>query len=399
MRTQKPLVTLDFVCICLLIFLAYCNITVFYNLYPYLEQIGIPRDWRGFLIGGSSLSTIAFFLFASPFLTPKNATGCATAGALLLLGCGVAYLHAHGVASLLIVRLVNGVAVYLLSAACMTLMVSRIPAERSGQAFSLYSVALLLPYSIVPVVCGVVVPHLPSVAHGYLGMSLLLLPGLGMIAVISRRQRANGGQRAIPKKISLAEMYRNAMRPNIAMVLVLNTIYIVAFSSMFFMAKGLFQSRGHSDVGYYFTIQMLCMIGIRLCGNRLFDRVRKIQLIRFSFVVSAMSFGLAAWSHDLWGLYGSSVIMGIGMGVISPALYGLMFNISAPRFKTINSNLMMLSLQIGNFLGPFAGAWLMHTLGYGGMLVCDAGGCLLGAALCFVVTLRAVDSGGEAATA
>lgn len=399
MSSQQKLFTLDFVCICLLIFLAYCNITVFYNLYVYLQQIGIAADWRGFLIGASSLATIAFFLFASPYLTVGNAIPCAAVGAVLLLGCGFAYLHATSVAGLLAVRLVNGAAVYLLSAACMTLMVARIPAERSGQAFSLYSVALLLPYSLVPALCDVVVPHLPSAAHGYRDMSLLLVPGLAMIWIIGRRRKAAHEEAVKPRPMSLGDMYRNVAVPSVALVLALNAVYIVAFSSLFFMAEGLFLSRGFHDVGHYFTIQMLCMIAIRLCGNRLFDRVRKVSLIRFSFLLSAASFFLAARSYSLAGLYASSLLMGIGMGVSSPALYGLMFNISEPRFKSVNSNLMMLSLQLGNFLGPFLGAAAMHRLGYAGMLDADAAWCLCGVALCYVLTSRKVDARGLAGQA
>lgn len=399
MTRNNTLVSLDFLALCLLIFLTYCNITVFYNLYLYLQQIGIGPNWRGFLIGSSSLSTIAFFLFASPYLTTRNAARCAAVGGVLLLGCGLAYLSARSVGSILAVRLVNGAAIYLLSAACMTMMVSRIPAEHSGQAFSLYSVALLLPYSLVPLVCDFAVPHLPSAAHGYLVMSLLLLPGLALVFVINRRQRAHDGQVRPPAKISLADMYRNAASPSIGLVLVLNTIYIVSFSSLFFMAEGLFRSRGFSNVGSYFTIQMCCMIGVRLCGNHLFDRVRKVRLIRFSFVLSAASFLMAAWSYRLWGLYGSSLVMGIGMGISSPALYGLMFTISPPRFKAADSNLMMLSLQIGNFLGPLFGAWVMQRLGYAGLLMVDAAVCLLGAGMCRVLTSRRVDPGGLAARA
>lgn len=399
MAAQRKLFTLDFVFICLLIFLAYCNITVFYNLYLYLQDIGIPPDWRGFLIGSSALSTIVFFLFASPYLTVSRSVPCATIGAVLLLGCGVFYLYATSITALLAVRLVNGAAVYLLSAACMTLMVSRIPAERSGQAFSLYSVALLLPYSLVPALCDAVVPHLPSAAYGYRDMSLLLVPGLVMIWVINKRQKAAPGTAIGTKSLSLGDMYKNAGTPAIALVLVLNAIYIVAFSSLFFMAKGLFQSRGYNNVGSYFTIQMCCMIAIRLCGNRLFDRVKKVNLIRFSFIMSALSFILAAKSYSLLGLYGSSLVMGIGMGVSSPALYSLMFNISETRFKSVNSNLMMLSLQIGNFLGPFLGAAAMHRLGYAGMLEADAAWCLFGVALCSVLTWRKVDVRGLAAQA
>ena len=46
MKTRNTLLTMEFVSICLLVFLTYCNLTVFYNLYLYLEQIGIAANWR-----------------------------------------------------------------------------------------------------------------------------------------------------------------------------------------------------------------------------------------------------------------------------------------------------------------------------------------------------------------
>jgi MFS family permease len=386
MPRAKTLLNFDFVAVCLLIFLGYCNITVFYNLYQHLERIGIAQEWRGFLIGSSSLATIVFFLFASPYLTARNAPKWACVGALLLLVCGPVYLVADNAGVILAVRLANGTAVYLLTAACMTIMVSHIPPERSGQAFSLYSVALLLPYSIVPAVCGLAAPLAPSAAYEYEGASLLLLPGLLLILLIARRQRREAVAAKPEPKVSLPDMYRNAAQPPIALVLLLNLVYIIAFSSLFFMAKGLFQSRGFADVGYYFTIQMFSMIFIRAFGKHLFDRVSKVALIRLTFLLSGVSFILAGRSTELWQLYASSFAMGIGMGFGSPAMYGYMFTISPPRFKTINSNLMMLSLQAGNFLGPVFGAWAMHLSGYDGLMLADAGICVLGIAMTYALT-------------
>ena len=397
--SKKPLFSFDFVAICLVIFLTYCNITVFYNLYSYLEAIGIARDWRGFLIGASSLSTMVLFLFASPYLTIRNAGRCAALGVVLLVGCGLAYIPVRSLTGILVLRLINGAAIYLLSAACMTMFVSRIPPERSGQAFSLYSVALLLPYSIVPTVMAVVTPHLESAAYGYRDMALLLVPGLAMLGIMSRRKSTAGVAAKAPAPISLGDMYRNVFTAPIALVLGLNALYIVTFSSLFFLAKGLFQSLGYADVGYYFSIQMCCMIAVRVLGNRLFDRVRKITLIRWSFALSAVSFVLAARATDLVGLYGSSLAMGIGMGMGSPALYALMFHISPPEYKALDSNLMMLSLQIGHFLGPFLGTWIMHRMGYDGFLLADAAISLLAVALCSILTCRRVDPEKLAATA
>ena len=309
MKKSNPLYSFDFFAVCLVAFLTYCNITVFYNFYQHLEAVGIAKPWRGFLIGCSALSTIALFLSASPYVTVKNAVRCAVLGAFILLGCGVAYLYARDVTGLLLVRLAHGVGIYLLTAGCMTMLVSIIPPGHSGQAFSLYSVALLLPYSLVPAINDAVVPLLGSMARGYWVTSLTLVPGLLMLYGISRRQRTKAVSTKPSASISLGQMYRNAASPRIALVLLLNATYIITFSSLFFLAKGLFSSLGLSDVGYYFCIQMFCMIAIRAFGNHLFDRVPKVRLIRISFLLSAISFVLAARSTTAVGLYASSFAM------------------------------------------------------------------------------------------
>jgi len=184
--SKNPLLRFDFIGLCLVIFLTYCNTTVFYSLYVYLRSIGIAQEWRGFLIGASALATIGCFLAFSHKLNRRNAAASAYLGVALLLACGVFYLFARDLGSLFAVRLLSGVGVYLLSASCMTLLVAVIPAERSGQAFSLYSVAYLLPYSIVPAVFDALAGLLPSIAHGY---AIMAMPLVLAVIVIRRVRR------------------------------------------------------------------------------------------------------------------------------------------------------------------------------------------------------------------
>lgn len=390
------LFTPEFIGLCLLVFLIYCNITVFYNLYGFLAGIGIAPEWRGFLIGCSSLSTIALFLVAGPFLTRRNAPRWACLGAFLLLACGLSYGLARGVAAILAVRLVHGAAISLLTASCMTLLVSSIPPERGGQAFSFYSVAILLPYSIVPLVFDLLAPLLPSPAWGYGLMALLLLPATAVIRGIDRRSRG-GGPASASAPMGFRDMFANARRPPVALLLTGNAVYLVTFSSLFFMAKSLFQHLGHANVGSFFTIQMCGMIAVRVLANRVFDRIPKARLIRVSFALSAASFGVMAAATSLAMLYLAALVMGLGMGLGSPALYGLMFSVSEPRFKAVNSNLMMVALQIGNFLGPMLGAFSVHQLGFSGFLAVDALVSLLGVLLGFLLVSRRVDPEGRIA--
>ena len=71
----------------------------------------------------------------------------------------------------------------------------------------------------------------------------------------------------------------------------------------------------------------------------------------------------------------------IGMGVGSPSLNAFMYELSEPDYRSLNANLMMLSLQGGSFLGPILGSAAVGAYGYDGFLLVGAAACLLGLGL------------------
>ncbi|MBI4803666.1 MAG: MFS transporter [Desulfovibrio sp.] len=377
--------------LCLLIFFTYCNTTVFYSLDVYLGLIGIGQQWRGFLIGSSSLATIVSFLLFSPKMTVRTAIPCACAGSILFLACGVLYLFARTPHELLALRLANGVGFYLLSASVMTLLVRIIPAERSAQAFGLYSVAILLPYSVVPAAFDSLFHGQELLARGYMTMSLFLVPALVLILFMGLRAKRTDPWDTKATSIRYHDMVRSVSTAPIALLLGIMTLYITTFSAVFFMAKGFFQARGFENVGMFFTLQMVCMILVRLLGNHHFDRIRKMLLIRLCFVLTGASCLLTAVAANPSMVYASAVIMGLGMGVGAPAMSSLLFSISKPRFKGINSNLATMFQQLGGFLGPMLGAMAVHQLGYVGFLLFGTAACLLALALCAVFTRKKMD--------
>jgi MFS family permease len=389
--SDHRLFSFDFIALCLLIFFTYCNTTVFYSLDVYLGLIGIGQQWRGFLIGSSSLATIASFLMFSPKMTARTAIPCACAGSILFLACGFLYLFARTPYELLALRLGNGVGFYLLSASVMTLLVRIIPTERSAQAFGLYSVAILLPYSIVPAAFDSLFHGQELLARGYMTMSLFLVPALALILFMGLRAKRTGLVDTPARPVNYRDMLHTVSTAPIAMLLGIITLYVTTFSAVFFMAKGYFQARGFDNVGMFFTLQMVCMILVRLVGNHHFDRIRKIRLIRLCFVLTAISCVLAASATNLPLVYASAVVMGLGMGVGSPAMSSLLFSISEPRFKGINSNLATMFQQLGGFLGPMLGAVAVHQIGYVGFLLFGAVSCVLALILCVVFTHRGMD--------
>jgi MFS family permease len=368
--TPPRLLSFEFVSLCLLIFLAYCNISVFYSLYVYFEALGIPQSWRGLLIGASSLATMGAYLTVSPFLTTRNAAKAAALGVVVLLGCGGAYLTAASPAALLAVRLANGLGVALVSAGAMTLLVAVIPPTRSGQAFGVYSVAMLLPYSVMPPVFDWLSPAHLGYQQGYALVALALAPALIVLALLGRRSGHREHSRT--PRPTLAAMAKNARHGPVAQLLAVNAMYYLSFASLFFLAKSLFLARGLAGVGVFFSIQTGCMIALRVFANRIFDVAPKIQLIRFCYAVTGGAFVLLYFAHTQGLASLAAVLLGCGMGVGSPSLNAFMYELSEPEFKGLNANLMMLSLQGGSFLGPILGAAAVAALGYDGFLLIGA---------------------------
>lgn len=366
---RPPLFTFRFLALCLFMMLAYCNISVFYNLYVYLESLGVPQQLRGPIIGSSALATIAGFLLFTPRQSEKNAPYAIFAGIALLISCGLGYLCVHAVPGLFALRLVNGLGVALLSSSATTLLVAHIAPERSGQAFGVYSVAALLPYSIVPCLFDQIGPLMPSPAWGYAVMSLALVPAAFINLALLRQNRGHAARaKEHAKAVGYGAMLTSLSTRRTALMLALNAVYYLNFGALFFLSKSLFASRGLGGVGIFFSIQTTLMILIRIFAARLFDEVRKPLLILWCYALTALGFGLL-WLAEGQGMVTvSALVLGLGMGVGPPALNSLMYALSGDRLKGVNSNLMVVALQAGSFLGPILGGVAVGVIGYAGFL-------------------------------
>lgn len=404
------LFSFEFVALCLLVFFIYCNTTVFYSLDVYLGMLGIAQEWRGFLIGASSLSTIAFFLVLSPLMTVRRAPPCASAGAVVLMLCGYCYLFAASPMEILALRLGNGLGFSLLLTSATTLFVRIIPPGLSGRAFGLYSLAGLLPFCVVPAAFDPFTRSLEQMAHGYMLMSLSLLPALVLMLTVGRRiagtvaaREAAAGRDASRDPgavqpdahrdgvVTFRGMMQNAALPPVAMMLCMTTLYLIMFSTVFFLTKAFFQARSIANVGTFFSIQMGCIMVIRLLAMNLFDKVRKTRLIMLAFALAGAGCVLTATAGGPVQAYAAALVLGAGMGVGSPVLNSLMFSISHKRFQAVNTNLLSMFQQLGNFAGPIVGVWATQLLGDAGFLAAGAVASLAAFILCAVFARKGFD--------
>ena len=384
MREPRKLLTFEFLGLCMVTFVAFCNVTIFYDLFNYLQSLGIPADLHGLVIGSYSLTAMVLYLLASPFLTAASAPRTMLIGIAVVILCGMSYLFVHSFWGLLGLRMMNGFGQFLMSAGAMTLFVSVIPKEKSGQAFAIYSVAILLPFGTVPAVMDSLASFIPTQPHGYAGATVVLIPAVWIVWHIHRRRREQVGMAERKHIPAWSDIRANITQVPVALLLLLNVVYIINWSSMFFLFKGFADQQGIVNVGYFFTVQMGLMIALRLLAGRLLDVVDKSRMVVAMFVVIALGHLAMDNLPGAWAISLVALIFGVGMGMGQPTINGLMFEVSAPGFRPLNANLMLFSTQAGLFLGPVVGGALIVRWGYHGYFMFSIG---LALAAVFIGTL------------
>ncbi|NDV27815.1 MFS transporter [Desulfovibrio sp. JC010] len=393
MAEKQSLPLLEFITLCCVVFMAVCNISVYYSLNVYLQELGFNKTVSGLLISVYSLSGMFMYLTVSSRITAVNAYRFMFAGMVLVGFCGCGYIYLHDFLPLLLLRIGQGVGIFMLLAPCVAILVSMVSQKNVGSAFSLYSTALLLPYAVMPHVSeqfGALVAGPECIYAGTAGLIplafLLTLFLRFRTSQIAKHVQTEGETEAV----SMRESYANLLQLKIFSVLAVNGVYFMIFTGLFFLFQDFAHSRGVFKAGYFFSLQMGVMIAIRLFGGAIFDRFSKRGLIVTAFMLTAVGFVMLNGLHDESMLLPIAVIFGTGMGLSAPALNSLMFVVSEPRFRSFNVNMMMFTVHAGSFFGPLMGGIAVDYMGYDGFLNIAAAGTVV-TAMVFMLLGRAQD--------
>lgn len=355
------LFSFEFISLVFVSFFAFCNMAVFYGFYSYLGQIGIPVEWRGFLVGLEPMTAFALRLVLVPLVHAGNAVVVMLGALVMLVMVLNAYTWAMTIETLAVLRIWHGAAFVLLVSAGMALVVQFIPKEKSAQGFGVVSLAALIPYAVMPVLAERLLGSGISESRVYAIISVMALPGIVLLASIRRRVEARLGERdqAIMQRPSARELKENLRERDVLLLLAVNALIYFSHASVFYFMKNRFQFLGFVDVGGFFTVSSVVMIAVRVLGGGLLDRLSKARATSVFLVVLAVLFVLFSrvasplWFTVLAGLYG------LCLGVILPLLNAAMFAVSPSHLRGVNTNLSLFMMDAGYFLSPYLGGALL----------------------------------------
>jgi len=366
MNSSPRLFSFEFLALNLILLISFCSVSVFFNFYHYLGEIGVPVFWRGFLVGLEPMAAFFFRPFMISWVTARNAFAVMMVSMILLIAVSCAYLAAVTVPSLILVRIAHGIVFVLLSTAAIALIVQFIPGEKSGQGFGIVSIATLIPLATLPPLTEAILPAVRNEADIYAGVSLFTVVALLFGLALRKRlgRMLQNADAVVLRRPRLSEIGDNFRQRSVALLLVAAFFLYLAHATVFYFIKDLSLQTGVGSVGFFFTISMAMMMAVRAVGGRLFDRFNKLRSFRLGLAVLVFCFVFLPSTDSLRPFYLIGAFYGLAMGVVLPLLNALLFSASPPSLRGLNTNLTLFALDGGYFLLPYLGGSLI-ALGAG----------------------------------
>ena len=371
----KRLFTYDFSVLLAAAAFGFCNIAVFYGFASYLERLGVAPAWRGWLLGAEPLAAVCLRPFLSILVTPRNALALARVS-LVCMGlalCG--YLFAQGIGPIVAVRLFHGASFVCLVSAVTVMLARAIPPGLSGRAFGLFSLSALVPYAIMPPMAEWLLARLGREDRVYAVCSVLVLPGLALLAPLGRRL----GGRAMAavagtRRPSLAAVRRTVSLTPVRLILAANLCLFLSVTPVFFFIRPFAQDVGLADPGLFFTVSTVASIAMRLFGGAYYDRLPKAAVLVAALAcLAACMAGFAATAENIRLLVLAGAY-GLCLGVAMPLGNAVMYGCSPPAMRGTTLNLMLFMMDVGYVLGPVAaGAVLASGAGYPALYIACGG--------------------------
>jgi MFS family permease len=378
------LVSFEFLAVCAISVLAFCNIAIFYGFYSYLTDLGIAPAWRGPLLALEPLTSLLVRPFLGRYLTVKNSVQFMRVGMALATASLLSYPFATTIPLLACVRILHGLGFVTVVTGLMGTLVAFLPHDKTAQGFGLFSVTILLPYAIMPPFVEVLLPHLASHGEAYALAAPLMLPAFLLLVPLARRTRALAA--TLPashlERPGWDEVRAALKSAGVILLVGANFCLVAAHAIVFFFMRDFATSLGTSNPGAFFTCANAATIAVRVMGGRILDRMGKGPALQLTFLALAVLVPLFAYAGLPTVLLSMAALYGTGMALTMPLVNSSMMAISTPRLRTYNANLLMIAVDAGFFVGPFLGGAIMAAdFGYR-VLFGASGAIMFAAALC-----------------
>lgn len=378
-HVPQKLLSRDFI---LLFLMAMCSnsfIAVYYCFEPWLEGLGVTPGWRGVLLSALFAMILIFRPLTSVVMLRHGKLWPMTislAVCALVMSCypfiGGAIQSLGGmISAILILRLVQGAALAIYSACTIGVLVECIPPGQSARGFAIFSLTMLLPYSIIPALSEEILPSIGGEAALFGYMAWLGLPSFAMLALLRKKLKKPEISSKESSGLNKKELMRAITHSGLGLVYGACLFFSIMTVLAVFYMKGLSKLTGDHPAAF-FTSYSLVIILVRVFGSRLMDTLPRHKVTVFCSAILALSMLGFVWAPG-WAFIPLSCAYGFCLGLVYPLLAAAVYDRSSPETRSINSNIMMATFDASGMLAPILGGIVISQgFGYKGVFTAAA---------------------------
>ena len=326
----------------------------------------------GLVMGASAVSAIALRPAIGRLGDERGRRLLIVGGALVTAAGMAAQVPASSVAGLIVARLVIGAGQGALFVGAATLVNDLAPADRRGEAASVFSVAIYVGLGLGPFLGEWLLGRSSYDTVWWAAVGGLLLSAVIGLAAPTGLS-ADDGPPPIVRTGLERYLHPAAVGPGI--VLLLGVVGFVGFNT-FVPLYG--EEIGLDDVAAVFLLFSIVVLAVRLGGSRLPDRYGPVVVGSVALAASAVGLvGVAVW-RDPVGLYSFTVPLAIGSALLYPALMAAAVDRVADNERSSAVATFTMFFEVATALGGAVLGIVASLTSYSGAFVAAACFSLLG---------------------
>ena len=268
----------------------------------------------GIVLGAFALASLLMRPFAGRLADRRGRRSVLIAGAVITVIASLGHLAADSIALLVVMRIALGVGEALFFVAALAAATDLAPDHRRGEAISLISLSLYLGLAVGPVI-GESLLAMSGFAAAWLAAGVVALSAVVLSWLAPEtlppgaRSSASAGGRLL---------HRRGVGPGLLLL-----CGVWGMGPFFAFLPLLADELNFGGAGTFFAVFALVVVGLRIVGARLPDRVGAARLSGTALVVSAAGMALAGLVPTFPGLLAATVVFGIGVAFTFPAIMAM----------------------------------------------------------------------------
>ena len=276
----------------------------------------------------------------------------------------VAYALAGNIPLFILARVLHGLQFAFVGSLNLTIASDSLPPEKLGSGIGIFGIGTALAMCVGPSL-GIAVRDFGEThwggGAGYTAVFLLaaffMLLAILPCALMPRQVQTAEDRKALgawyKNIISVETLLPTLILCLISVASILYSTYMVPYAA----------ELGIEDIGLFFTVYALVLLGARPLFGRISDRIGVGKVMIPSLVVFMASFLVVGLGRSMPMMLLGAVLSALGYGASNPAIQTVCIRTVEPRRRGVASNTQYFGMDLGYFLGPTIGGFLYAGMG------------------------------------